>query len=131
MITDPVADMFTLIRNGVRADKKSVTIPASNIKKDITKLLFENGYISKYAFVDDGVQGEIKILLKYDNNRNSAIQDIQRISKPSRRVYAPVAEIPRILNSMGICIVSTSHGVMTDHQCRKIGVGGELIGKVW
>jgi len=130
MITDPIADMFTVIRNSVRANKKIVTIPASNVKKSITKLLFENGYISKYAFVDDGLQGEIKIILKYDG-KDSAIQDIQRISKPSRRVYAPVSEIPKVLNGMGTCIVSTSHGIMTDFQCRKAGVGGELIGKVW
>jgi small subunit ribosomal protein S8 len=130
MITDPIADMFTVIRNSVRAKKKIVTIPASNIKKSITKLLFENGYISKYAFVDDGLQGEIKIILKYDG-KESAIRDIQRISKPSRRVYAPVTEIPKVLNGMGTCIVSTSRGIMTDYQCRKAGVGGELIGKVW
>lgn len=130
MITDPIADMFTVIRNSVRANKKIVTIPASNIKKSITKLLFENGYISKYAFVDDGLQGEIKIILKYDG-KEAAIRDIQRISKPSRRVYAPVTEIPKVLNGMGTCIVSTSHGIKTDFQCRKEGIGGELIGKVW
>ena len=131
MITDPIADMFTLIRNAFRAQKRAVSIPASNIKKDITKLLFENGFISKYAFVDDGPQGSIKILLKYTENRESAIQDIQRISKPSRRFYANVEELPRILNGMGICIVSTSKGLMTDHLCRKNNIGGELIGKVW
>jgi len=130
MITDPIADMFTVIRNSVRAKKKIVTFPASNIKKSITKLLFENGYITKYAFVDDGLQGEIKIILKYDG-KDSAINDIQRISKPSRRVYAPATEIPKVLNGMGTCIVSTSQGIMTDFQCRKAGVGGELIGKVW
>lgn len=131
MITDPIADMFTLIRNGFNAGKRAVTIPASNLKKDITKLLFDNGYIAKYAFVDEGPQGEIKILLKYTENRESAIQDIQRISKPSRRMYATVEELPRILNGMGIAIVSTSKGLMTDHECRKSNVGGELIGKVW
>jgi len=130
MITDPIADMFTVIRNSVRAKKKIVTIPASNIKKSIIKLLFENGYITKYAFVDDGLQGEIKIILKYDG-KTSAINDIQRISKPSRRVYAPATEIPKVLNGMGTCIVSTSKGIKTDFQCRKEGVGGELIGKVW
>ncbi|MCL2845645.1 MAG: 30S ribosomal protein S8 [Chitinivibrionia bacterium] len=130
MITDPIADMFTIIRNSVRAKKKIVSIPASNIKKSIIKLLFENGYITKYAFVDDGLQGEIKVILKYDG-KDSAIQDIQRISKPSRRVYAPATEVPKVLNGMGTCIVSTSHGIMTDFQCRKQGVGGELIGKVW
>jgi small subunit ribosomal protein S8 len=130
MITDPIADMFTVIRNSVRAKRKIVKVPASNIKKNITKLLFDNGYISKYAFVDDGLQGEIRIILKYEG-KEAAIRDIQRISKPSRRVYAPVTEIPKVLNGMGTCIVSTSQGIMTDFQCRKNGIGGELIGKVW
>lgn len=131
MITDPIADMFTLIRNGFRAEKRAVTIPASKIKKDITKLLFENGYIAKYAFVEEGPQGEIKILLKYNEDRKSSIQDIQRLSKPSRRVYSTSEDLPRVLNGMGICIVSTSKGIMTDHECRKGNIGGELIGKVW
>lgn len=131
MITDPIADMFTVIRNGIRAQKRSVSIPASNIKKSLTRVLFENGFIAKYAFVEDGPQGSIKILLKYDGSSNSAIQDIQRISKPSRRVFASAEEMPKILNGLGSCLVSTNKGVMTDSECRKIGVGGELIGKVW
>ncbi len=131
MITDPIADMFTLIRNGFNAGKRAVTIPASKVKKDITKLLFDNGFISKYAFVDDGPQGSIKILLKYTEDRKSAIQDIQRMSKPSRRFYSSVEDLPRILNGLGVCIVSTSKGLMTDHDCRKNQIGGELIGKVW
>jgi len=131
MITDPIADMFTLIRNGFRAQKRAVSIPASKMKKEITKLLFDNGFITKYAFVEDGPQGSIKILLKYTDNRESSIQDIQRISKPSLRVYSNVDELPRILNGMGVCIVSTSKGLMTDHDCRKSNIGGELIGKVW
>ena len=131
MITDPIADMFTVIRNGIRAQKRSVSVPASNIKKSLTRVLFENGFIAKYAFVEDSAQGSIKILLKYDGSSNSAIQDIQRISKPSRRVFASADEMPKILNGLGACLVSTNKGVMTDHECRKIGVGGELIGKVW
>ena len=131
MITDPIADMFTVIRNGIRAQKRSVSVPASNIKKSLTRVLFENGFIAKYAFVEDSAQGSIKILLKYDGSSNSAIQDIQRISKPSRRVFASAEEMPKILNGLGSCLVSTNKGVMTDHECRKLGVGGELIGKVW
>ncbi len=131
MITDPIADMFTLIRNGFRAQKRAVSIPASKMKKEITKLLFDNGFITKYAFVEEGPQGSIKILLKYTDSRESSIQDIQRISKPSMRVYSNVDELPRILNGMGVCIVSTSKGLMTDHDCRKSNIGGELIGKVW
>jgi small subunit ribosomal protein S8 len=131
MITDPIADMFTLIRNGFNAQKRAVSIPASKIKKDITKLLFDNGFITKYAFVDEGHQGAIKILLKYSDERESAIQDIQRMSKPSLRKYSSAEDLPRILNGMGVCIVSTSKGLMTDHDCRKNNIGGELIGKVW
>lgn len=131
MVTDPIADMFTLIRNGFRAHKRAVTIPASKIKKDITKLLFDNGFIAKYAFVEDSAQGSIKILLKYDDNRESAIQDIQRVSKPSRRIYKSVEELPRVRNGLGMFIVSTNKGLMTDHDCRKNNVSGELIGKVW
>ncbi len=131
MVTDPIADMFTLIRNGFNAGKRAVSIPASKIKKDITKLLFDNGFITKYAFVDEGPQGSIKILLKYSDSRESAIQDIQRMSKPSLRKYSSAEDLPRILNGMGVCIVSTSKGLMTDHDCRKNNIGGELIGKVW
>jgi small subunit ribosomal protein S8 len=131
MITDPIADMFTLIRNGVRAQKRAVTIPASNIKKEITRVLHENGYIAKYAFVNEGPQGDIKILLKYNSENVNAIQDIQRISKPSIRVYKSATEIPRILNGLGVCLVSTSKGLMTDYQCRKSNLGGELVGKIW
>ncbi len=131
MITDPIADMFTLIRNGIRAKKKSVTIPASNIKKSITKLLNETGYISKYAFVEDGPQGSIKILLKYTSDLTPAIQDIQRVSKPSLRVYGSAQDLPKVLNGMGVSIVSTSKGVMTDAECRQNNIGGEVLGKVW
>ncbi|ERP31302.1 30S ribosomal protein S8 [Chitinivibrio alkaliphilus] len=131
MVTDPIADMFTIIRNGVRAGRRSVSIPASRVKKEITDLLSSNGFISKYAFVDDGVQGEIKILLKYDDRERAAIQDIQRVSKPSRRVYSSADELPRVLGGLGMCIVSTNKGVMSDYQCRKENVGGEILGKIW
>ena len=131
MITDPIADMFTLIRNGFNAQKRAVSVPASKVKKEITKLLFDNGFITKYAFVNEGPQGAIKILLKYSDERESAIQDIQRMSKPSLRKYSAAEDLPRILNGMGVCIVSTSKGLMTDHDCRKNNIGGELIGKVW
>ncbi len=131
MLTDQVADMFTRIRNAVQARKKTVSVPASKLKKDCTRILFENGFISKYAFVDDGVQGEIKILLKYNKDLKNAIQGIQKISTPGRRKYSNVEDMPKVLNGMGICIVSTSKGVMTDKECRENNVGGELIGKVW
>jgi len=131
MLTDQIADMFTRIRNAVQAKKRTVTIPSSRLKKDITRILFENHFIAKYAFVENEVQGEIKILLKYDEKMANAIQGIQRVSTPGLRKYADVASIPRVLNGMGIAIVSTSSGVMTDRECRKKNVGGELIGVVW
>jgi len=131
MLTDHIADMFTRIRNAIGAKKRTVTIPANNIKKDLTKILFENHFIAKYAFVDDGLQGQIKILLKYDEKMCNAIQGIERVSTPGLRRYAPVDKIPKVLNGMGIAIVSTSKGVMTDGECRAQKVGGELIGKVW
>ena len=131
MLTDQVADMFTRIRNAINAQKKTVAIPSSNLKKEITRILYENNFISKYAYVDDGVQGEIKILLKYNNELQNAIQGIQIISTPGRRRYTKVKNMPKILNGMGIAIVSTSKGVMTDHECRKMKVGGEVVGKVW
>ena len=131
MLTDQVADMLTRIRNGIQAKKKTVSIPASKLKKEITRILYENSFISKYAFVDSKVQGEIKILLKYDEDYNSAIQGIQKVSTPGRRVYSGISKMPKVLNGMGICIISTSHGVLTDRECRKLNVGGEIIGKVW
>lgn len=131
MHTDQVADMFTRIRNGIHAKKKMVSIPASKLKKEITRILYDNSFIKKYAFVDDGIQGEIKILLKYTEELQNAIQGIQKISTPGRRRYTGVDGMPKILNGMGIAIVSTSKGVMTDVECRKMNVGGELIGKVW
>ena len=131
MLTDNVADMFTRIRNAIHAKKKVVAIPASNLKKEITRILFENSFIHKYAFVDSGVQGEIKILLKYNEDLQNAIQGIEKVSTPGRRKYVGVSNMPRVLNGMGICIVSTSKGVMTDNECRKLKVGGEVLGKVW
>ena len=131
MLTDQIADMFTRIRNAVHAKKKTVTIPASQIKKDIARILFENSFIAKYAFIDDAVQGEIKILLRYSDKFESAIQGIDRVSTPGHRQYRGVEEIPKVLNGLGICIVTTSKGVMTDKDCRRLNVGGEVIGKVW
>ena len=131
MLTDQIADMFTRIRNAVHAKKKTVTIPSSQMKKDLARILFENNFISKYAFVEDSVQGQIKILLRYSDTFENAIQGIERISTPGRREYCGVGEIPKVLNGMGICIVTTSKGVMTDKDCRRLNVGGEVIGKVW
>ena len=128
MYTDPVADYLTRIRNAVRANHRVVEIPASNLKKEITKILFEQGYILSYKFDDSSVQGTIKIALKYTKEtKEPVIKKIQRISKPGLRKYAGSDELPRILNGLGIAIVSTSHGVMTAKQAQRENVGGEVL----
>jgi len=128
MNTDPIADYLTRIRNAIRANKKVVSIPASNLKKEITKILFDQGYILSYKFEESKVQGEIKIALKYTKENNeSVINNIQRISTPGLRKYSNSNDLPRILNGLGIAIVSTSKGVMTAKQAKKKNVGGELI----
>lgn len=130
-MTDQIADMFTRIRNAIQAKKRTVSIPASSLKKEVTRLLFENHFVAKYAFVDDGGQGVIKILLKYDDKMQNAIQGLKRISTPGLRKYAAVSAVPRVMSGMGISIVSTSKGLMTDVDCKKLNVGGEVIGIVW
>ena len=131
MNTDPIADYLTRIRNAIRANKKVVSIPASNLKKEITKILFDQGYILSYKFEESKVQGEIKIALKYTKENNeSVINNIQRISTPGLRKYSNSNDLPRILNGLGIAIVSTSKGVMTDSDARKQNIGGEIICKV-
>jgi small subunit ribosomal protein S8 len=131
MLTDQIADMFNRIRNAIQARKRTVDVPANKIKKEITRILFENHFISKYAFVEDEKQGTIKILLKYDEDMRNAIQGLKRVSTPGRKKYSGVSGVPRVLSGMGIAIVSTSKGVMTDGDCRKMNVGGEIIGLVW
>ncbi len=128
MYTDPIADYLTRIRNAVKANHRVVEIPASNVKKEITKILFEQGYILSYKFDDSSVQGTIKIALKYNKEtKEPVIKKIQRISKPGLRKYANANEMPRILNGLGIAIVSTSHGVLTGKQAHRDNVGGELL----
>jgi small subunit ribosomal protein S8 len=129
MTTDPIADFLTRIRNATLANHRVVEIPASNLKKEITKILFDQGYILSYKFEDDnGPQGTIKIALKYDKiTKEPVIRKIQRISKPGLRKYASSTELPRILNGLGIAIVSTSHGVMTGKQAKAENVGGEVL----
>lgn len=128
MYTDPIADYLTRVRNAVRANHRVVEIPASNLKKEITKILFDQGYILSYKFDDSTVQGTIKIALKYNKEtKEPVIKKIQRISKPGLRRYAGANELPRILNGLGIAIVSTSHGVMTGKQAQRENVGGEVL----
>ncbi len=128
MVTDPIADYLTRVRNAILAGHKIVEIPASKLKLEVTKILFDQGYILNYKEVENGVQGNIKIALKYDKVSNqSAIKSLERISKPGLRKYTGGKDLPRVLNGLGIAIVSTSHGVMTDKQARKENVGGEVL----
>ena len=127
-MTDPIADYLTRIRNAVMAKHKIVEIPASNMKKEITKVLFDKGYILNYKFEDDGVQGVIKIALKYHPvTKVPAIKKMQRISKPGLRKYTPCNEVPRVLNGLGVAILSTNKGVITDKEAREANVGGEIL----
>jgi len=128
MYSDPIADYLTRVRNAVKANHRVVEIPASNLKKEMTKILFDQGYILSYKFDDSNVQGTIKIALKYNKDtKESVIKKIQRISTPGLRKYASSKELPRILNGLGIAIVSTSHGVMTRKQAQRENVGGEVL----
>lgn len=128
MYTDPIADYLTRIRNANSAGHRVVEIPSSNLKKEITKILFDQGYILSYKFEDNVVQGVIKIALKYDKfTKEPVIRKIQRISKPGLRKYTGSDTLPRVLNGLGIAIVSTSHGVMTSKQAKKENVGGEVL----
>ena len=128
MNTDPIADYLTRVRNAIRANHKVVSIPASNLKKEITKILFDQGYILSYKFEDDTVQGSIKIALKYTKENNeSVITNISRISRPGLRKYSNSSDLPRVLNGLGIAIVSRSKCVMTAKQARNENVGGEVI----
>ena len=130
-ITDPIADMLTRIRNAGAARHATVDVPASKMKKAIAQILLDEGYIKAYEIVEDGVQGTIKITLKYTANREKAISGLRRVSKPGLRVYAGADELPRVLKGLGIAIISTSKGVMTDKQARKENVGGEVLAFVW
>ena len=130
-ITDPIADLLTRIRNANAAKHESVTIPASNMKKAICQILLDEGYVKDVKVEDDGLQGNIVVTLKYGENKTRIIQGLKRISKPGLRIYAGVEDMPRVRKGLGTAIVSTSKGVMTDKQARKLGVGGEVLAYVW
>ena len=130
-ITDPIADMLTRIRNANSARHDTVDVPASNMKKSIAQILLDEGYIKSYQIVDDGTQGVIHITLKYNGKDKKAIQGLRRVSKPGLRVYVGADELPRVLRGLGIAIVSTSKGVMTDKAARAAHVGGEVLAFVW
>jgi small subunit ribosomal protein S8 len=127
-MTDPIADYLTRLRNAIKAQHRIVEVPASNLKKEITKILFEKGYILNFKFVEEGAQGSIKIALKYDPiNKVNAIKALRRISTPGLRRYVGYKDMPRVLNGLGIAILSTSQGVMTDKEARNLKVGGEVL----
>jgi small subunit ribosomal protein S8 len=128
MITDPIADYLTRLRNAIMANHRVVEVPASNIKKEITKILFEKGYILNYKFEDDPKPGVIKIALKYHPvTKLSALNKLVRVSKPGLRKYVNAEELPRVLNGLGIAVISTSQGIMTDKEARKLHIGGEVL----
>ena len=127
-MTDPIADYLTRVRTAIKAQHRVVEVPASNLKKEITKILFEKGYILNYKIVEEGVQGTIKIALKYDPvNKVNAIKSLERVSTPGLRRYTGYKEMPRVLNGLGIAILSTSKGVMTDKEARELKIGGEVL----
>lgn len=130
-ITDPIADMLTRVRNAGTAKHQTVDVPASNMKKAIAKILLDEGYIKNYQLIEDGTQGVIRITLKYLPGKEKAIAGLRRVSKPGLRVYAGADELPYVLKGLGVAIISTSKGVMTDKAARKLHVGGEVLAFVW
>ena len=131
MMTDPIADMLTRVRNGSRIRKEYVDIPASRIKAQIARILLESGYVKNVRAIDDGLQGKLRVYLKYDAGNVSAFEGLKRISLPSRRVYVTKNSIPRVMGGYGTAIISTSKGIMTDKDCRAQGVGGEVLCHIW
>ena len=129
--TDPIADMLTRIRNAGQAKFKTVDVPASNIKRDIAEILFNEGYIKSYEEIKTDNQGIIRITLKYTEKGKKVISGLRRISKPGLRIYASKDELPKVLNGLGIALISTSKGIMTDKKARELGVGGEVLAYVW
>ena len=130
-ITDPIADMLTRIRNANNAKHDTVDVPASNMKKSIAQILLDEGYIKNFQLIDDGTQGVIRITLKYGAGKEKVISGLRRVSKPGLRVYAGAEELPKVLRGLGIAIVSTSKGVMTDKKAREAHVGGEVLAFIW
>ena len=130
-ITDPIADMLTRIRNANSAKHETVDVPASNMKKAIAEILNEEGYIKSYQIIEDGKQGVIRIALKYGPNKEKVISGLKRVSKPGLRIYAGAEELPRVLKGLGIAVISTSKGIMTDKKARSQNIGGEGLAFIW
>lgn len=131
IVTDPIADMLTRIRNANAAGHDQVSVPASKIKMEIARILKEEGFILDWTWVQDGPQGTLRITLKYGPKRERVLRGIRRVSKPGRRVYARRVELPRVMGGLGVAILSTSRGILTDRQARRLGVGGEVLCYVW
>lgn len=131
MMTDPIADMLTRIRNGAHAKHATVDVPSSNVKKGISDILLREGYIKNVELIEDNKQNVLRITLKYSDEGEKVISGIKRISKPGLRVYAKAGDVPKVLGGLGTAIISTSKGLLTDKECRKEGVGGEVVCYVW
>lgn len=130
-MTDPIADMLTRIRNAQRMGHEALELPASKLKQRVADVLASEGYLREVSFKDDGSQGALKIALKYDSGKSPAINELKRVSRPGRRVYVTVSDIPKVKNGLGIAILSTSKGVLVDRDARRNGVGGELLCIIW
>ncbi|MEE3449997.1 MAG: 30S ribosomal protein S8 [Acutalibacteraceae bacterium] len=130
-ITDTIADLLTRIRNASSAKHETVDIPASNMKKSICQILVDEGYIKSFSVAEDGKQGMITVVLKYGSNKTPVIQGLKRVSKPGLRIYTNVEDMPKVMKGLGIAIISTSKGIMTDRQARKENVGGEVLAFIW
>ena len=130
-LNDPIADFLTRVRNGLQADHDAVVMPHSNFKTELARILSEQGYIEGYSVEPGRVGQELRVTLKYTENRDPVISGMQRVSKPGRRTYVSAGDVPKVQGGMGTTIISTSHGVMTGHDARKAGFGGELVAKVW
>jgi len=131
MMTDPIADLLTRIRNATTVRHEQLEVPASKLKRDIVDILKREGYIRDYEYIEDDKQGVLRLFLKYSPNNERVITGIKRISKPGRRVYAKADELPRVLNGLGVAVVSTSKGVLTDKEAREQAVGGEIVAYIW
>jgi len=131
MMTDPIADMIVRIRNGKKAKKTYVDIPASRMKAQIAKIFLENGYVKNVKYIEDNKQGILRVYYKYDEERECAFEGLRRVSLASRRVYVAKDRIPRVMGGYGLAVISTSKGVMTDKECRALGVGGEVLVYIW
>jgi small subunit ribosomal protein S8 len=130
-ISDPIADLLTVIRNGCKAKHKKVEVPASGFKREILRVLLEEKFISNYRYIEDSKQGRLRIYLRYTDDENSVISGLRRISTPGLRTFTSAMRLPRVQGGLGIAIISTSHGIMTDKEARKRGIGGEVVCHVW